>query len=66
MLIIPRRAGDAGVIIELKVGSHRQLPRALEQLASRDEAATLREAGASPIRLVAAAFDGKRVRVRFG
>jgi hypothetical protein len=65
VLIIPRRAGDVGVVMELKVGSHRQLSAALKQLARRDYAATLRDAGASTIRLLAAAFDGKRVKVRF-
>ncbi len=65
VLITPRRAGLPGVVMELKVGGVEALDGALEQLRTMDYAARLRQAGASPVRLMAAAFDGKQVRVVF-
>jgi hypothetical protein len=71
VLITPRVAGQPGVALELKVRDERRgetveqaLERALEQLAARDHAASLRTRGASPVHEVAVVFDGKRVFAR--
>ncbi len=65
VLVIPKQSGLAGVAMELKVGGPEALEVAMAQLRERDYAAKLRQAGAAPIRLLAAAFDGKHVVVRF-
>lgn len=65
VLVSPRRPGLPGVAMELKVGGDLALEAALDQLRTRDYGARLRAAGAAPVRLMAAAFDGKQVRVAF-
>ncbi len=65
VLVLPKRAGLPGVAMELKLGGPEALDAAMAQLRDRDYAAKLRQAGATPIRLLAAAFDGKHVVVRF-
>ncbi len=65
VLVTPRRPGLPGVVMELKAGKRSSVKAALEQLRTMDYAARLREAGATPVRLMAAVFDGKRVRVGF-
>jgi hypothetical protein len=69
--VIPKRAGEAGVIIELKqLRSWRDealeaaLASALEQIAARGYAAELGAAGANPIHCYGVVFDGKQVWVR--
>ena len=71
VLIVPRQAGQPGVVLELKVVDKRKreaakgaLAAALAQLRDRDYATNLRERGAEPVREMAAVFDGKRVWVR--
>ncbi|MBL9105370.1 MAG: AAA family ATPase [Myxococcales bacterium] len=68
VLVVPRRPGLPGVVLELKVKSRRRtlaqtLADGLQQLADQDYAAELRAAGAAPIHEIAVAFDGKRVLV---
>lgn len=66
--VTPRSAG-AGALLELKsVDPEREtweeaLASAMKQLHDRDYASALRRAGAEPIWLWAAVFDGKRLRV---
>jgi hypothetical protein len=69
--VIPRAAGQAGVVIELKELDATDgetldaaLDSALEQIAARGYAAELGAAGASPIHCYGVVFDGKRVWVR--
>ncbi len=69
VLIVPRRAGSPGVVLELKrleegADPEGALVGALEQIARQDYAASLRAAGASPIVQLACVFSGKRVWVR--
>jgi Predicted AAA-ATPase/PD-(D/E)XK nuclease superfamily len=71
VLITPRVPGQPGVVLELKVRDDRRgetveqaLERALDQLAARDYAASLRTRGAAPVHELAVVFDGKRVFVR--
>ncbi|MCX4245058.1 AAA family ATPase [Paraliomyxa miuraensis] len=71
VLIIPRRPGQPGVVLELKrvledrgESPDAALASALQQIEARDYAAELRAAGAEPVRKVAIAFAGKRVWVR--
>jgi hypothetical protein len=71
VLILPRTAGRPGVALELKTVEADQgetpeaaLAVALQQIDARDYATELRERGADPIHLMAAAFDGKRAYVR--
>ena len=69
VLIVPRRAGSPGVVLELKrleegADPEGALVAALEQIARQDYAASLRAAGASPIVQLACVFSGKRVWVR--
>jgi hypothetical protein len=73
VMVLPRAAGQPGVVIELKrveteVGEtpDRALTAALAQIDERDYAAELRARGAAPIHRVAAVFDGKRAYVRVG
>lgn len=71
--ILPRRAGEPGVVLEVKrvdgnAGESLEdaLDSALAQIRSRDYAAELRARGAAPISALAVAFEGKRVGVRAG
>jgi PD-(D/E)XK nuclease superfamily len=71
VMVLPRSAGQPGVVMELKrvdpeAGETREkaLAAALKQIRKRDYAAELRERGAAPIHEMAAVFDGKRVYVR--
>lgn len=68
MLFRPRRRGDPGVVLELKVvrskgGSKRALAEGMRQIEEKGYAAELVSAGVSPVRCVVVAFDGKAVRV---
>jgi hypothetical protein len=70
LMIAPRAAGQPGVVMELKTvdKQRRETPAkamaaALRQLRTRDYAAELRAAGATPVREIGVVFDGKRVRV---
>jgi len=69
VMVLPRAAGRAGVVLELKVPDEDEaveaaLDAALRQLADRDYAAELRARGADPVHELAAVFDGKRAYVR--
>jgi len=71
VMVLPRTAGQPGVVLELKVPDayagetvEQALDAALRQLSERDYAAELRERGADPIHELAAVFDGKRAYVR--
>lgn len=68
VMLLPRMAGEPGVVLELKrldprVGTDptRTLDEALEQIARQGYATELRAVGAAPIHEMAAVFDGKRV-----
>ena len=70
VLLSPRRAGDVGVVLELKVIDERRgetaqaaLASALRQVRERDYAAVLRERGAGVVHELGAVFDGKRAWV---
>ena len=69
VLVLPRQPGAPGVALELKTVDEDETPAhaldaALAQIRDRDYASELRARGAAPIHEIAAAFDGKRVRVR--
>jgi hypothetical protein len=71
VMVLPRTAGQPGVVMELKrvatetgETAEKALTAALRQLRDRDYAAELRERGAAPIHQMAAVFEGKRVVVR--
>jgi Predicted AAA-ATPase/PD-(D/E)XK nuclease superfamily len=71
VMVLPKSAGQPGVVMELKrvdteAGEtvEKAAAAALKQLRDRDYAAELRARGASPIHEVAAVFDGKRAHVR--
>jgi hypothetical protein len=71
VMVLPRVAGQPGVVMELKrvateagETTEKALTAALRQLRERDYAAELRERGAAPIHQMAVAFEGKRVVVR--
>jgi hypothetical protein len=71
VMVLPRAAGQPGVVLELKrvdaeagETAERAIAAALRQIRKRDYAAELRERGAAPIHEMAAVFDGKRVYVR--
>ena len=71
VMVLPRAAGQPGVVLELKRADtaagetkERALASALRQIRKRDYAAELRERGAAPIHEMAAVFDGKQVYVR--
>jgi hypothetical protein len=73
VMVLPKQAGQPGVVLELKrvegeagESTEQALAAALQQIRERDYAAELRERGAAPIHELAAVFDGKRVRVRRG
>ena len=67
--IRPRRRGDSGVIIELKIAKpgrktpDQALAEGLEQIRSRGYTKELLAAGVSPVHAFVVAFDGKSVRV---
>jgi len=67
---LPPAAGGAGAVLELKVVDPDReswdsaLDSAMRQVRDRSYATALREAGADPVWMWAAVFDGKRVRVR--
>jgi hypothetical protein len=68
VLLTPRKAGEPGVVIELKVLEpgetvEHALTSALAQIESRRYEARLEAAGATPIHRFAALFDGKRTYV---
>ena len=71
VMVLPRAAGEPGVVLELKTidveeGETKEaaLADALRQIRERDYATELRERGAHPIHELAAVFDGKRAWVR--
>ncbi|MFO0755974.1 MAG: AAA family ATPase [Byssovorax sp.] len=73
VMVLPKRAGQPGVVLELtRVETEsgetvdKALDAALAQIRARDYAAELRARGASPIHEMAAVFDGKRAFVRLG
>ncbi|MBI4606601.1 MAG: AAA family ATPase [Planctomycetes bacterium] len=71
VLITPRRRGEPGVALELKVRkpsetTKRALAAALGQVRRKKYAAELRAAGAKPALELAAVFDRKSVRVARG
>lgn len=71
VLIVPRRAGAPGTVMELKrldegEDPHKALDAALEQVRTKDYEAALRKAGASTIARLACVFVGKRVWVKAG
>jgi hypothetical protein len=70
VMIVPRTAGQPGVVMELKTvdAERRETPTramaaALRQLRERDYAAELRAAGAGLVREIGVVFDGKKVKV---
>jgi hypothetical protein len=70
-MVLPRTAGQPGVVLELKAidveeGETKEaaLAAALQQIKEKDYATELRERGAQPIHELAAAFDGKRAWVK--
>jgi hypothetical protein len=72
-MVLPKAAGQPGVVLELKrvdadAGEtvEKALERALSQIRERDYAAELRARGATPIFEMAAVFDGKRAYVKVG
>jgi PD-(D/E)XK nuclease superfamily len=71
VMVLPRAAGQPGVVLELKrvdteAGETKEkaLAAALRQIRERDYAAELRARGAAPIHELGAVFGGKRVYVR--
>jgi hypothetical protein len=71
VLITPRKLGEPGVVLELKVlkaseSMEEALKAALEQVRAKQYASELRAAGAEPVVEMAAVFDKKRVRVARG
>ena len=71
VMVLPKSAGQPGVVLELKrvdteAGETRgkAFTAAFRQIRERDYAAELRERGATPIHRMAAVFEGKRVFVR--
>ena len=72
VLVVPRTAGQPGVVLELKrvdTEAGETVEKALEAAlarSGRDYAAELRARGAAPIHEMAAVFDGKRAYVRVG
>jgi hypothetical protein len=70
VMVLPRKAGDPGVVMELKVRNKKKretmksaVAAALKQIRDRDYAAELRSVGASPIHEMGIVFDGKQVKV---
>jgi hypothetical protein len=71
VMVLPKTAGQPGIVLELKqvdTGSggtrEKAFTAAFRQIREKDYAAELQERGASPIHLMAAVFEGKRVLVR--
>jgi hypothetical protein len=71
VMVLPRMAGEPGVVLELKrvdtearETAEKAFAAAFKQIRARDYAAELRARGASPIHVMAAVFEGKRVLVR--
>jgi hypothetical protein len=71
VMVLPKTAGQPGVVLELKLAdteagetAEKAFRAALRQIRERDYAAELRERGATPIHELAAVFEGKRVFVR--
>ena len=71
VMILPRTAGEPGVVLELKVLDKRRratpekaLSAALRQVREKDYAAELRARGAGPIHEMGIVFEGKRAWVR--
>jgi hypothetical protein len=71
VMVLPKTAGQPGVVLELKrvdtesgETKERAFTAAFRQIRERDYAAELRERGAAPIHQMAAVFEGKRVFVR--
>ncbi len=71
VMILPKTAGQPGVVLELKsvdteAGETREkaFTAAFRQIRERDYAAELRERGATPIHQMVAVFEGKRAFVR--
>ena len=69
VLVCPRRPGDPGVVMELKVPGRdgdveRALTAAAAQIRDRRYTAELRARGADPIHALAIVFDGKLAHVR--
>ena len=69
VMIFPKQAGQAAVVMELKVLGKREtaeqaLASALEQIRTRDYAAEARTRGAGIVYAVAVVFEGKEVWVR--
>ncbi len=71
VMVLPKAAGQPGVVLELKrvdteAGETKEkaFAAAFRQIQDRDCAAELHERGATPIHAMAAIFDGKRVFVR--
>ena len=68
--LIPRTAGQRGVVIELKKADPKakldtRAQKALEQARSRDYVTILQQRGADPLVLVGIALRGKEVAVRW-
>lgn len=71
VMVLPRQAGEPGVVLECKrLGRGRDrsvdegLTAALRQIGERDYAEELKARGATPIHAYGVVFDGKRVWVR--
>ncbi len=71
VMVLPKTAGQPGVVLELKQvdtesgeTKEKAFTAAFRQIRERDYAAELRERGAAPIHQMAAVFEGKRVFVR--
>ncbi len=71
VMVLPRGAGQPGVVLELKrvdteagETTEKAFRAAFRQIRERDYAAELRERGALPIHEMVAVFEGKRVFVR--
>jgi hypothetical protein len=69
VMVLPKKAGEPGVVLELKVVNKRRnetveaaLAAATQQLLDKDYARELRARGAAPIHQIAAVLDGKLVR----
>jgi hypothetical protein len=67
--LIPKKLGQSGVVMELKVPRSKEsveqaLDSAARQIVDRDYATELRALGATPIHGFAVVFDGKEVHVR--
>jgi hypothetical protein len=71
VMVLPKTAGEPGVVLELKrvdaergESKERALTLALAQIKKRDYAAELSARGAKPVHEMAAVFEGKKVHVR--